>query len=99
DAISTSMLEAMSRGAYPIQTTTSCAEEWVEHGVSGSLVSLGDHDALVQEMRRALRDDALVDRAAEVNAGVCRTRLDPAHVARIARTFYEPVSSHNLTPR
>ena len=99
DAISTSMLEAMSQGAYPIQTTTSCAEEWVEHGVSGSLVSFGDHAALVQEMRRALRDDALVDHAAEVNAGVCRTRLDPAHVARIARTFYEPVSSHSLTPR
>ena len=32
DGISTSLLEAMAMGAFPIQTNTSCAEEWIEDG-------------------------------------------------------------------
>jgi hypothetical protein len=38
DGISTSFLEALCLGAYPIQTNTSCAGEWVNLGFSGSII-------------------------------------------------------------
>jgi glycosyltransferase involved in cell wall biosynthesis len=38
DGISTSFLEALCLGAYPIQTNTSCAAEWINLGFSGSII-------------------------------------------------------------
>ena len=38
DAISTSFLESMAMGSFPIQSNTSCADEWIENGKSGILV-------------------------------------------------------------
>ena len=38
DGISTSFLEALCLGAYPIQTDTSCANEWIELGFFGSII-------------------------------------------------------------
>ena len=38
DGISTSFLEALVLGAYPIQTNTSCGNEWVEKGFHAKLI-------------------------------------------------------------
>ena len=38
DGISTSFLEALCLGAFPIQTDTSCASEWIELGFFGSII-------------------------------------------------------------
>jgi hypothetical protein len=38
DGISTSFLEALCLGAYPIQSNTSCANEWINLGFSGSII-------------------------------------------------------------
>jgi len=38
DGISTSFLEALCLGAYPIQTNTSCANEWINLGFYGSII-------------------------------------------------------------
>jgi glycosyltransferase involved in cell wall biosynthesis len=38
DGISTSFLEALCLGAYPIQTNTSCANEWINLGFTGSII-------------------------------------------------------------
>jgi glycosyltransferase involved in cell wall biosynthesis len=88
DAISTAMLEAMAHGAFPIQTDTSCADEWIIPGETGLLVPYGDADVLLDALRRALTDDALVDDAAVRNTAVCRERLDADAVRTIATTFY-----------
>jgi glycosyltransferase involved in cell wall biosynthesis len=42
EGISTSMLEAMAMGAIPIQTCTSCADEWIINGEAGFLVEPND---------------------------------------------------------
>lgn len=39
DGISTSFLEALCLGAFPIQTSTSCAQEWIDLGFEGNVVS------------------------------------------------------------
>ena len=44
DGISTSFLEALALGAYPIQTNTSCANEWLSLGFEATLVSPNIND-------------------------------------------------------
>ena len=90
DGISTSMLEAMALGAFPIQTCTSCADEWIEDGVTGFIApSYDDHRALGQLMLRALTEDTLVDTAAFRNWETIRQKADWENVRRVARGFYD----------
>lgn len=67
DAISTSFLEAMAMGSFPIQSWTACADEWVTDGETGLLVPPEDPEIVEQAIRKALTDDGLVDSAAEAN--------------------------------
>lgn len=79
DAISTSLLEAMILGAYPIQSCTACADEWIDAratGRAGRLVPPEDPEAVAQALWEALEDDELVDAAEEINLRTVRERLD-----------------------
>jgi glycosyltransferase involved in cell wall biosynthesis len=76
DAISTSMLEAMVMGSFPIQSDTSCANEWLEDGKTGILVHPDDPAMVAAALRRALMDDDLVNEAVRANDKVASERLD-----------------------
>jgi glycosyltransferase involved in cell wall biosynthesis len=76
DGLSTSTLEAVAMGAFPIQSNSSCLDEWVENGRTGFLVDAEDAEGAAAALRRALGDDRLVDGAAAANAAVVRARLD-----------------------
>jgi glycosyltransferase involved in cell wall biosynthesis len=91
DAISTSLLESMVMGAFPIQSGTACADEWIEDGVSGLIVPPEDVDAIAAALRKVLANDALVDAAAEINGQTCRDRLDADDVRRQAIALYEQI--------
>lgn len=80
DAIPTSLLEAMVMGAFPIQSGTSAACEWITDGESGLIVPPEDPDIVEAALRRALKDDALVDRAGSINAETALRRLDGASI-------------------
>jgi glycosyltransferase involved in cell wall biosynthesis len=89
DGISTSLLEAMSRGAFPVQTNTSCAGEWLEEN-SGLLVSKAiEADEVRRLIKRAISDSALVDLAAVVNERTVAERANQKLVAQQARAFYQ----------
>lgn len=89
DGISTSMLEAMALGAFPIQTCTSCANEWIEDGVSGLIAPCEDETTLGEMILRAVNDDNLVDRAAEINWKTMQNKASYDGVKKIARSFYD----------
>lgn len=91
DAISTSMLEAMAMGAFPIQTNTACCDEWIEDGASGFIIPPDDVGVIADRVHRALAEDALVDRAAGINAETVRLRLDAAALRRQALAMYDQV--------
>ncbi len=76
DAISTSVLEAMAMGSFPIQSWTSAANEWFEDGKSGLLVPPEDPEIVAEAIKRALTDDELVDRAYEMNWDTVKERLN-----------------------
>ena len=91
DGISQSLLESMVMGAFPIQSYTACADEWIEDGKSGFLVPAEDSLIVADALRRAVTDDALVDRAAEINAETARQRLAYAHVKEKVVRMYNDV--------
>jgi len=76
DAISTSLLEAMVMGSFPIQSDTSCASEWFKNGQTGILVKPEDPEDVEKAVRKALADDDLVNRAAPLNCDMLFERLE-----------------------
>jgi len=93
DAISTSLLEAMVMGAFPIQSCTSCADEWIVDGESGILVPPEDPEPIAAALRRVVADDTLVDRAADINARAAAERLDQGVIRPQVIAMYEKVAS------
>jgi glycosyltransferase involved in cell wall biosynthesis len=93
DAISTSMLEAMAMGAFPIQTNTSCCEEWIEDGKSGFSIPHDNVDVIADRIRKALVWDDLVDKAAELNWATVQDRLDQRKLKPQILRFYEQILS------
>jgi glycosyltransferase involved in cell wall biosynthesis len=87
DGISTSLLEAMAGGAFPIQTSTSCADEWIVNGVSGFLV-----EASIESISNALliasTNDELVDFASDINIKLVREKLDESVINEKLIKFY-----------
>jgi glycosyltransferase involved in cell wall biosynthesis len=88
DGISTSLLEAMSMGAFPIQTSTSCADEWISNGSSGILVRSIEPEEVAKAISTALQDDALVDSASEANRQEIESKANPKKLNQSAKSFY-----------
>jgi glycosyltransferase involved in cell wall biosynthesis len=76
DGISTSLLESMAMGSFPIQSCTACANEWIEDGKSGFIVPPEDPDIIEIAIRKALRDDDLVDFSATCNFETIKKRAN-----------------------
>ena len=76
DGIPSSVLEAMAMGAFPIQSWTSAADEWIKDGESGFLVPPEDPNKVADAILRALTYDILVDNAAEINWKTVEKRLN-----------------------
>ncbi len=92
DAISTSLLEAMAMGSFPIQSWTSCADEWIEDGKTGILVPPEDPEEIEKAIRRAIEDDELVDEAAVKNWELTKEKLDVNKLKSKAIEIYETVN-------
>jgi hypothetical protein len=76
DGISTTLLESMAVGTFPIQSSTACVDEWVECGRSGFVVSPWDTAAIAEAIHRTVTDDDLVDTAAAINLRTVAERWD-----------------------
>jgi glycosyltransferase involved in cell wall biosynthesis len=67
DGLPNAMVEAMMMGAFPIQTNTSLADEWITDGEGGFIVPADDVEIIADKLMLALTDDALVENAAKIN--------------------------------
>jgi glycosyltransferase involved in cell wall biosynthesis len=70
DGLSTSMVEAMSYGAFPIQSQNSSAPQFLVHGVTGGVVDPWDVQEVASLLKLALTNDELVDQAATLNSQI-----------------------------
>lgn len=96
DGICTSFLEAMAMGAFPVQSSSACADAWGRHGEQALFVPGDDPDAVAAAIRRALTDDALVDRAQELNRRAVTSGLDRRCIARAVVETYRRVAAEVL---
>jgi len=89
DGLSTSFLQAICSGAYPIQTNTSCAGELLLDGVVGAVIPL-DIDKILSTLKDVTFDIELLDHAQKINAAYSRSNLSASKVSSIAKSFYLP---------
>lgn len=89
DGVSTSCLEAMSQGVFPIQSSTSCAGDWFDSGVSGFSVEGFDPHEIAQLVTKYFWDIPLLEKAAKVNAWVIRQRQSELIASGWPRVVYQ----------
>ena len=99
DGLPNALLEAMIMGAFPIQSNTSCADEWIQDGKTGILVHPEDPQAIAAAIQRAVTDDTLVNRAADINTRVAAERLDQSVIQPQVIEMYENVASQGSSAR
>ena len=92
DAISTSLLEAMIMGSFPVQSNTGCGDEWLVDGETGLLVPPNDPEPVAAAIRTALADDRLVDNAAAKNLQLAYERLDTSVIKPKVIEMYQMIS-------
>lgn len=88
DGLPATVKEAMCMGAFPIQTSTSCAGEWFTDGVGGLIVPTKDISAASAAVLRALRDDQLVESAMQINLDESERLFSSQRLKEIASTVY-----------
>jgi hypothetical protein len=88
DGLSTSFIEALATGTYPIQTNTSCASELIELGFMGSITEISETE-IYDESVKALTDDSWVDKVTLENYNLAIKYFEYTNIQKIALTFYE----------
>ena len=88
DGISTSFLEALVKGVYPIQTDTSCASEWLIYGVNAELISIEEKN-LYQIMLQVLDPKFEIDYKTIKNFEISKKLLDFHYIRDKALVFYQ----------
>jgi hypothetical protein len=89
DGISTSMLEAMAMGAIPIQTDTSCADEWIVDRRTGFLIKPNETDLLSSALLSIVNSEFDSEYARRENYKTVEARYDPQELGQIAFQYYE----------
>jgi Glycosyl transferases group 1/Glycosyl transferase 4-like len=93
DGLSTSALEAMIMGAFPVQSNTGCLNELVKDGETALIVPPEEPVEVAAAIQRAISDDTLVDRAAESNARLAAERLDYRVIQPRVVEMYERIGA------
>jgi glycosyltransferase involved in cell wall biosynthesis len=80
DGASLSLMEAMAVGAIPVVSDIEPNREWVEHGVNGALLPLGDEASAVARIESLLAEpDANLEAMRVRNRAVVRERGSRTH--------------------
>jgi hypothetical protein len=87
DGISTSFLEAMNYGAFPIQTNTSCAQDWIAKGCIGRVVE-PNAQAILTTLSDVYDDFKTISNAAKINLNVLKDETETVLIKEIAKSFY-----------
>ena len=82
DGISTSLLEAMGCGAFPIQSNTSCADEWIKNGINGFVVDPYDTPLITERMERIL-DNPHLDNICKKNIELINEKMNESEIKKI----------------
>jgi len=89
------LLEAMACGVPPIVSDVPSVLEWIENGVNGLVVPIGDADALSKAIMHILENRAFTDAVAQKNLQMVRTKASQkVHMAKMESTYKSISRSH-----
>lgn len=88
DGLSTSSIEAMAMGAFPLQTDTSCASEWFIDGKSGVSLKGVAEDYLANELLRSYADTRKLEAARHLNMKIVSDRFEEILESKPFLQFY-----------
>ncbi len=88
DGISTSLLESMALGAFPIQSNTSCANEWILNKKTGYILPPDDIKLISKKILLAINNNKQVNLAAKLNWNTIVKRADSNKIKKIIRKIY-----------
>ncbi len=89
DGISTSCIEAMSQGCIPIQSNTSCANEWIIQNESGFLVNYNAYIEIANNIKFILLNSNFVLKAQKINHETIRHKYNLSSNSSLAIKFYD----------
>ena len=75
DGISTSLLESISTGCFPLQSDTSCASEWIKNNLNGILLESFSPKYIASVLDSVLDNNCLLDHAMEMNRTIYLERI------------------------
>jgi glycosyltransferase involved in cell wall biosynthesis len=96
DGTPSTMLESMVMGAFPIQSNTACADEWIINDVTGIIVPPEDPNVVAKAIQKALIDDQLVDTASQLNLELARRNLDNSVIKPRILGLYNEVYDNSI---
>jgi glycosyltransferase involved in cell wall biosynthesis len=82
DGLPASMLEAMSQGAFPVQTSSACTDGWFEPNVSGVVVDADDVSQVGKKVADLLANPSLMRLAQHSNLATINARYSRATVSK-----------------
>lgn len=88
DGLSTSMVEAMSKGCFPIQSENSSASIFLRDSSTGFIVDPWELTDIARKIEIALTDDSLVDRAVQANLDILKDKYSYETGVGIIRNLY-----------
>lgn len=97
DGLPASMLEAMSQGAFPVQTASACIEGWIVDSKTGLVVDDTDPESLATRLRGILNDSTTLHQAASVNTATIKAKYSDATIQQSAALIYDNIlTNRNL---
>ena len=88
DGLPATFLEAMAQGAFPIQSTTSMADDWIKHAETGFLVDPDSRESIRTAIEHALKDDDLLQRAVTTNLAKVQAEASNERLSKILRAEF-----------
>jgi hypothetical protein len=79
----------MAMGAFPIQSSTSCASEWFIEGVSGRSLSEISPSHIGKAISESFSESSKLDTAREKNLEIVTSRFHSLQLSESHLKFYE----------
>jgi glycosyltransferase involved in cell wall biosynthesis len=90
DGLSTSMVEAMEQGAFPIQSENSAASSFIKDGITGYIVDPWDITGVANCIEKAVKNDQMVDAAAIENIKTLTKKYNYESGLNLVKELYRP---------
>ncbi len=92
DGTSSSLLEAMASGTFPIVTDIPANREWIDDGINGFIIPTDDGEVLARRLIDAMGDDELRKNAEKMNRDLVLQKADVQKIVSKLEKIYSRIA-------